>query len=128
MRDARLLLIAIVLVQVTCASLDTSPSAQAQTAPASPGKAEDFMIVDCLLPGHSPRPSAGAASSTIAAMWRGSVAGIRVAPEAGATMRLLTETRAVPGRGLEGDRYFGTGGIVRVGDVISPGDAGREPV
>ncbi|MGH7354290.1 MAG: caspase family protein [Candidatus Rokuibacteriota bacterium] len=52
MRDARLLLIATVLVQVTCGSLDTSPSALAQTAPAGPGRAEDFMVVDCLLPGQ----------------------------------------------------------------------------
>ena len=43
-------------------------------------------------------------------MWRGSVAGLHVAPEAGAPMRSVTEARAVPGRGLEGDRYFaGTG-------------------
>ena len=51
-----------------------------------------------------------AASSTIATMWQGSVVGLHVAPEAAAAMRSLTEVHAVPGRGLEGDRYFlGTG-------------------
>ena len=38
-------------------------------------------------------------------MWQGSVVGLHVAPEAGAAMRSLTEAHAVPGRGLEGDRY-----------------------
>lgn len=43
-------------------------------------------------------------------MWEGSVVGLHVAPEAGAAMRSLAEAHAVPGRGLEGDRYFlGTG-------------------
>ncbi|HEU5321716.1 MAG TPA: MOSC domain-containing protein, partial [Methylomirabilota bacterium] len=39
-------------------------------------------------------------------MWRGSVVGIHVAPEAGAPMQSVPEARAVPGHGLEGDRYF----------------------
>jgi MOSC domain-containing protein YiiM len=39
-------------------------------------------------------------------MWQGSVVGLHVAPEASAPMRSLTEVRAVPGRGLEGDRYY----------------------
>ena len=40
----------------------------------------------------------------------GLVAGLYVAPDKGAPMRAVTEVRAVPGRGLEGDRYFdGTG-------------------
>jgi MOSC domain-containing protein YiiM len=43
-------------------------------------------------------------------VWQGSVAGIHLAPEAGAAMRAVSEVRAVPGKGLEGDRYFlGTG-------------------
>lgn len=42
----------------------------------------------------------------IAAMWQGSVVSIHLAPEAGAPMQVVHEARAVPGRGLEGDRYF----------------------
>ena len=43
-------------------------------------------------------------------MWEGNVVSIHVAPEASAPMKAVTEARAVPGRGLEGDRYFaGTG-------------------
>lgn len=42
--------------------------------------------------------------------WEGRVVSIRIAGEAGAPMESLAEVRAVPGRGLEGDRYFlGTG-------------------
>lgn len=36
----------------------------------------------------------------------GVVVGLYVAPAAGAPMRPLNAVRAVPGRGLEGDRYF----------------------
>ena len=43
-------------------------------------------------------------------MWEGSVVSIHIAPEASAPMLSITEVRALPGRGLEGDRYFaGTG-------------------
>ena len=43
-------------------------------------------------------------------MWEGTVVSIHVAPEASAPMQSITEVRAFPGRGLEGDRYFnGTG-------------------
>ena len=43
-------------------------------------------------------------------MWEGSVISIHVASEASAPMQSITEVRAFPGRGLEGDRYFtGTG-------------------
>jgi len=38
--------------------------------------------------------------------WEGEVHEIYVAPEATGPMRSLRETRAVEGRGLEGDRYF----------------------
>ncbi len=39
-------------------------------------------------------------------MWQGSVVSIHLAPEASAPMVTVPEARAVPGRGLEGDRYF----------------------
>jgi MOSC domain-containing protein YiiM len=43
-------------------------------------------------------------------MWQGHVVSLHIAPHASAKMRTVTEARAVPGRGLEGDRYFaGTG-------------------
>jgi MOSC domain-containing protein YiiM len=43
-------------------------------------------------------------------MWEGTVVSIHIAPEASAKMVTVGEARAVPGRGLEGDRYFrGTG-------------------
>ena len=43
-------------------------------------------------------------------MWQGSVVSIHLAPKAAAPMESVAEARAVPGRGLEGDRYFlGTG-------------------
>ena len=43
-------------------------------------------------------------------MWQGHVVSLHIAPEASAKMETVTEVRAVPGRGLEGDRYFkGTG-------------------
>ena len=55
-------------------------------------------------------------------MWQGNVVSIHVAAEASAPMRLVTEVRAVPGRGLEGDRYFlGTGHYSRM-----PSQGGRE--
>jgi MOSC domain-containing protein YiiM len=40
----------------------------------------------------------------------GLVAALYVAPDKGAPMHALTEVRAVPGRGLEGDRYFSGAG------------------
>jgi MOSC domain-containing protein YiiM len=49
----------------------------------------------------------------------GLVAALYVAPEKGAPMRALTEVRAVPGRGLEGDRYF-------AGNGTFTGDARRD--
>jgi hypothetical protein len=43
-------------------------------------------------------------------MWEGNVVSIHVATAASARMESITEVRAFPGRGLEGDRYFtGTG-------------------
>ena len=43
-------------------------------------------------------------------MWQGSVVSIHIAKKDSAPMESLPAVRAVPGRGLEGDRYFlGTG-------------------
>ena len=43
-------------------------------------------------------------------MWQGHVVSLHIAAGASAKMETVTEVRAVPGRGLEGDRYFkGTG-------------------
>jgi MOSC domain-containing protein YiiM len=48
--------------------------------------------------------------ATIRSMWEGTVVSIHIAQEAAATMQSIVEVRAIPGRGLEGDRYFaGTG-------------------
>jgi len=43
-------------------------------------------------------------------MWQGHVVSLHIAPEASAKMETVTEVHALPGRGIEGDRYFkGTG-------------------
>ena len=39
-------------------------------------------------------------------MFEGTVISINIAPEAEALMQSVSEVRAVPGQGLEGDRYF----------------------
>jgi MOSC domain-containing protein YiiM len=39
-------------------------------------------------------------------MWQGQIVAIHVASGATEPMRSVSEVRAVPGRGLEGDRYF----------------------
>jgi len=39
-------------------------------------------------------------------MWDGKVESIFIAHDAKAAMQAVTEVRAVPGSGLEGDRYF----------------------
>ena len=39
-------------------------------------------------------------------MWQGQVVSIHIARDAAAPMETVSEARAVPGRGLEGDRYF----------------------
>ncbi len=55
-------------------------------------------------------------------MWQGSVVSIHLAKEASAPMESVPSVRAVPGRGLEGDRYFlGTGFY-----SAKPGAGGRE--
>lgn len=56
------------------------------------------------------------------AMWQGTVVSIHVTNEASTPMQVVTQVRAVPGRGLEGDRYFlGTGHY-----SARPSDGGRE--
>ena len=55
-------------------------------------------------------------------MWEGTVVSIHVATEASAPMQTITEVRAFPGRGLEGDRYLaGTGFYSKTSS-----DVGRE--
>lgn len=44
-------------------------------------------------------------------MWEGVVAAIYIAPAAGQPMVAVGEVRAVPGKGLEGDRYFSQTGF-----------------
>jgi len=39
-------------------------------------------------------------------VFEGTIISINIAPEAEAPMQSVSEARAVPGRGLEGDRYF----------------------
>lgn len=39
-------------------------------------------------------------------LWQGYVVSLHIAAEAGQPMTVVPEVRAVPGRGLEGDRYF----------------------
>ncbi len=53
--------------------------------------------------------------------WRGSVAGVFIAPAASEPMVSVQEIRAVAGRGLEGDRYF-----QRAGTYSEAPGAGRE--
>ena len=55
-------------------------------------------------------------------MWDGRVLSIHLAKEASAPMQSVVQARAVPGRGLEGDRYFlGTGFYSK-----KPSSGGRE--
>ncbi len=49
---------------------------------------------------------AGALAYDPSIMWQGQVVSVHIAPEAGAPLQVVPEVRAVPGRGLEGDRYF----------------------
>lgn len=44
-------------------------------------------------------------------MWQGVVAAIYIAPAAGQPTVPVNEVRAVPGKGLEGDRYFSQAGF-----------------
>ena len=67
----------------------------------------------------SRRPSEGARLSR---MWKGSVVSVHIARAASAPMESVPEVRAVPGRGLEGDRYFEGRGFYSQ----KPGVGGRE--
>jgi MOSC domain-containing protein YiiM len=40
-------------------------------------------------------------------MWKGELVSIHIAPDATAPQRSVAEARVVPGKGIEGDRYFG---------------------
>lgn len=44
------------------------------------------------------------------ALWHGEVVSIHIAPKAEDPMRSIKSVRAIPGRGLEGDRYFKASG------------------
>lgn len=55
-------------------------------------------------------------------MWQGRVVSIHLANKAGAPLDVVPEARAVPGRGLEGDRYFLGQGYYSA----RPGSGGRE--
>lgn len=39
-------------------------------------------------------------------MWKGTLASIHIAPAAAAPIQTVPEARVVPGKGIEGDRYF----------------------
>jgi len=54
-------------------------------------------------------------------MWKGSVISIHVAPAAGEPTAAVNAVRAMPGKGLEGDRYFNA-----VGTYSSRTGPGRE--
>lgn len=54
-------------------------------------------------------------------MWQGSVEAIHIAREAARPLEAVPEVRAVPGRGLEGDRYFH-----RAGTYSNHPGSGRE--
>ena len=64
----------------------------------------------------------GTDSHSMAAMWQGAVVSIHITSAAGQPMETVPEARAVPGRGLEGDRYFAGTGYYS----DKPGDGGRE--
>jgi MOSC domain-containing protein YiiM len=55
-------------------------------------------------------------------MWEGTVVSIHIAPEASVPMQSITEVRALPGRGLQGDRYFVGNGYYS----NTPSHGGRE--
>ena len=38
-------------------------------------------------------------------MWKGKIASLHIAPEAAVPMETVAEVRAIPGKGIEGDRY-----------------------
>jgi hypothetical protein len=52
-------------------------------------------------------------------MWTGTLLGIFLAPSPKAPMVAVTEVAAIPGRGLEGDRYFHGTGTFQVSSMHS---------
>jgi len=54
-------------------------------------------------------------------MWQGKLEAIFISPQAGAAMQARSQVRAVPGKGLEGDRYF-----AQAGTFSEKGGRGRE--
>lgn len=54
-------------------------------------------------------------------MWQGKLEAIFIAAEASGKMQFCTQARAVPGFGLEGDRYF-----AKAGTFSAKGGQGRE--
>jgi DNA-binding transcriptional ArsR family regulator len=74
-----------------------------------------WPLVDCDTSSSSP------AASTNPLSFAGTLVGIYVAPAAEAPTTAVDEVRAVPGRGLEGDRYFDAAGTFSA----HPGD-GRD--
>lgn len=58
-----------------------------------------------MIPDNASAPSAGTTMAPMSS-FSGEVVAISVAPEEGAPTVRVDEVRAVPGRGLEGDRYF----------------------
>jgi MOSC domain-containing protein YiiM len=55
-------------------------------------------------------------------VWEGRVVSLHITPRAAAPMQSVTEVRAVPGRGLEGDRHFTETGFYST----KPSHGGRE--
>ncbi len=54
-------------------------------------------------------------------MWQGSVEAIHIAPEAAKPLESVPQIRAIPGEGLEGDRYFR-----KIGTYSNHPGSGRE--
>ena len=61
-------------------------------------------------------------STSIRGRWQGTVLSIHIAKQASAPMEVVSEVHAVPGRGLEGDRYSLGAGFYST----KPGVGGRE--
>src|SRR2546425_7078680 len=59
---------------------------------------------------RSPFETVGSGEAAVCSTPMASVEGIFIAQSAGAAPRAVAEVTAIPGRGLEGDRYFAGGG------------------
>ena len=85
-----------------------------RTSPRERLPGNDLHVVRLDLWLSAPRSARSAFFSVFSAMWNGSVVAIFTAPNKGAPMQHRAQVRAVPGRGLEGDRYFlGAGAFSR---------------